>query len=319
MSVSGKGNESRGNGAQGSVEQRRSANAPRWALPLLLTLVSSLPLCSPNLACADDLPGLHNVREAAPNLLVGGEPEGEEAFATLQKKGITTIVSVDGATPDVRLAAKYGLRYVHIPLGYDGIDERSQLALVRVARDIHSPIYIHCHHGRHRGPAAAAVIGQAAGRLNAAQATELLKRCGTSPDYKGLYRDVAAFKTPEPNVQLPELQAQAKVDSLAAAMAKLDRHFDHVKLAAAAGWKTPPHHPDLVPQTELLLLHEGLTESLRLLTSDRPAEFQKQLRESAQQSQDLLLAVRTGRTEAAEKLLLQLTAGCTKCHHQFRN
>lgn len=317
MSVSG--NDLSQHRAQGGCRQRRSAAALRCSLLLLLTIAASLSQLPENLARADELPGLHNVREAAPNLLVGGEPEGEAAFATLQKKGITTIVSVDGALPDVLLAAKYGLRYVHIPLGYDGIDEHSQLALVRVARDIQSPLYVHCHHGRHRGPAAAAVICQATGRLNSTQATELLKRCGTSPDYKGLWRDVAAFRNPNPNVVLPELHAQAKVDSLAAAMAKLDRHFENVKLAAAADWKTPPDHPDLVPQTELLLLQEGLSESLRLLTSDRPPEFQQQLQESAQQSKDLLQAVKTGRTEAAAILLMQLTAGCKKCHQQFRN
>ncbi len=309
----------RADGIDGGRQQRRPPGVLRCSCLLLLTIASSTSLFPEHLACADDLPGLHNVREVAPNLLVGGEPEGEAAFASLQKKGITTIVSVDGATPDVRLAAKYGLRYVHIPLGYEGIDERSRLALVRVARDIHTPLYVHCHHGRHRGPAAAAVICQATGQLNSTQATELLKRCGTSPDYKGLWRDVAAFKNPAPNTVLPELQAQAEVDSLAAAMAKLDRHFDNVKLAAAAGWKTPPDHPDLVPRTELLLVQEGLTESLRLLTSDRPAEFQQQLRQSEQQSRDLLQAVKTGRTADATKLLMQLTAGCTKCHQQFRN
>lgn len=317
MSVSG--NEFRADGTAGSRKQRPHSGPLRCSLPLLLAITASLPLFSANLATADDLPGLHNVREVAPNLLVGGEPEGEAAFAALQKKGITTIVSVDGAPPDIRLAAKYGLRYVHIPLGYDGIDERSRLALVRVARDIQTPLYIHCHHGRHRGPAAAAVICQATGRLNSAQATELLKRCGTSPDYKGLWRDVAAFKNPDPNTVLPELQPQAEVDSLATAMAKLDRHFDNVKLAAAANWKTPPDHPDLVPQTEVLLVQEGLTESLRLLTSDRPTEFQQQLRESEQQAKDLLQAVKTGRREDADKLLMRLTAGCTKCHQQFRN
>lgn len=268
---------------------------------------------------ADDLPGLHNVNEAAPGVLVGSEPEGEAAFAALQKKGITTIVSVDGAVPDIKLAAKYGLRYIHIPLGYDGIDQQSQLAFVRVAREITGPTYVHCHHGRHRGPAAAAVICLASGQLDIPRATELLQRCGTSPDYKGLYRDVAAFKKPAPDAVLPELKAQAQVESLAAAMAKLDRHFDHVKLAAASGWKTPPQHPDIVPQAELLLVQEGLSESLRLLTKDQPAEFHALMKESERQSKDLLQSLKSGRTDEASRLLMQLTGGCMKCHQQFRN
>jgi len=284
---------------------------------LLLLQVS---LYSGNLAAfADDLPGLHNVNEAAPGVLVGSEPEGEEAFAALQKKGITTIVSVDGAVPDVQLAAKYGLRYIHIPLGYDGIDQQSRLALARVAKEITAPTYVHCHHGRHRGPAAAAVICLASGQLDIPRATELLKRCGTSPDYKGLYRDVAAFKKPAPNAVLPELMSQAQVDSLAAAMAKLDRHFEHVKLSAAAGWKTPPQHPDLVPQAELLLVQEGLSESLRLLTKDQPPEFHLLMQESERHAKELLQSVKSGRTDDASRLLMQLTGSCTKCHQQFRN
>ncbi|MFM7037345.1 MAG: hypothetical protein ACKO2L_06445 [Planctomycetaceae bacterium] len=284
---------------------------------LLLLQVS---LYSGNLAAfVDDLPGLHNVNEAAPGVLVGSEPEGEEAFAALQKKGITTIVSVDGAVPDVQLAAKYGLRYIHIPLGYDGIDQQSRLALARVAKEITAPTYVHCHHGRHRGPAAAAVICLASGQLDIPRATELLKRCGTSPDYKGLYRDVAAFKKPAPNAVLPELMSQAQVDSLAAAMAKLDRHFEHVKLSAAAGWKTPPQHPDLVPQAELLLVQEGLSESLRLLTKDQPPEFHLLMQESERHAKELLQSVKSGRTDDASRLLMQLTGSCTKCHQQFRN
>jgi len=270
-------------------------------------------------AFADDLPGLHNVYEAAPGVLVGSEPEGEEAFAALQKKGITTIVSVDGAVPDVQLAAKYGLRYIHIPLGYDGIDQQSRLALARVAKEITAPTYVHCHHGRHRGPAAAAVICLASGQLDIPRATELLKRCGTSPDYKGLYRDVAAFKKPAPNAVLPELKSQAQVDSLTAAMAKLDRHFEHVKLSAAASWKTPPQHPDLVPQAELLLVQEGLSESLRLLTKDQPPEFHSLMQESERHAKELLQSVKSGRTDDASRLLMQLTGSCTKCHQQFRN
>jgi hypothetical protein len=285
-----------------------------------LLLVLQLGLYSGSLAVlADDLPGLHNVNEAAPKVLVGSEPEGEAALAALQKKGITTIVSVDGAAPDVKLAAKYGIRYIHIPLGYDGIDKQSQLSLVRVAKEVRTPIYVHCHHGRHRGPAAAAVICLATGQLDIPRATELLKRCGTSPDYKGLYRDVAEFKNPAPSEVLPELKSQAQVDSLAAAMAKLDRHFEQVKLSAAAGWKTPPQHPDLVPQAEVLLVQEGLMESLRLLTKDRPPEFHTLMQESERHAKDLLQSLKSGRTEEASRLLMQLTGSCTKCHQQFRN
>ncbi|MEY3460220.1 MAG: hypothetical protein RL215_3377, partial [Planctomycetota bacterium] len=264
-------------------------------------LVAVLALLRPAVAPADDLPGLHNLQQASATVLVGSEPDGEQAFQALKEKGVTVIVSVDGALPDTKLAAKFGIRYIHIPLGYDGVNHQSQLALVRVARENQSPLYVHCHHGRHRGPAAAAIICQAAGTMNADQASELLKRCGTSPDYKGLWRDVAAFRNPPAATKLPELVEIAKVESMPAAMAKLDRHFDLLKLAADAGWKTPPDHPDLVPTMEALLVQEGLAESLRLLTKDQPEALQSLMRESAGQAAELTNALRSGDTAQAEK------------------
>ena len=270
-------------------------------------------------AAADDLPGIHNLHEVSAAILVGGEPEGEAAFKSLRDRGVTTIVSVDGAVPNTKLAAKYGLRYIHIPLGYDGIDSLSQLALIRVARETKSPLYVHCHHGRHRGPAAAAVIGRAAGVLSAEQANELLKQCGTSPDYKGLWRDVAGFRQPAADVLLPELVEVAKVESMAAAMARLDRHFDFLKYSAEAKWNAPADHPDLVPATESLLVQEGLTESLRLMTEKQPQKFRELMQQSVTQATDLTAALKAGNAPAADKLLLQLSGSCKTCHQQFRN
>src|SRR4051812_38582828 len=65
--------------------------------------------------------GLHNVVTYADGLYCGSVPEGKAGFATLAAIGIKTIISVDGATPEVELASKFGLRYVHLPVGYDGI------------------------------------------------------------------------------------------------------------------------------------------------------------------------------------------------------
>jgi hypothetical protein len=43
-----------------------------------------------------DVAGLHNVFRITPNLYSGSGPEGDEAFAALQKLGIKTVLSVDG-------------------------------------------------------------------------------------------------------------------------------------------------------------------------------------------------------------------------------
>ena len=72
---------------------------------------------------AVDAPGLHNVYRLTDKLLSGSGPEGDEGFASLQQLGVKTVLSVDGARPDVARARRFGLRYVHLPIGYDGVPE----------------------------------------------------------------------------------------------------------------------------------------------------------------------------------------------------
>ena len=82
---------------------------------------------------------------------------GPKDCAELARLGVKTIVNVDGATPKLEMAQKYGLDYIHIPIGYDGITAEQSAAMVRVMREREGPFYFHCHHGKHRGPTAAAV------------------------------------------------------------------------------------------------------------------------------------------------------------------
>ena len=82
---------------------------------------------------------------------------GDGGFGYLQEQGVRTIISVDAAEPDVALAEAFGMRYVHIPIGYGAVDAKTKLKLTRAVRDLPRPIYVHCHHGKHRGPTAAAL------------------------------------------------------------------------------------------------------------------------------------------------------------------
>ncbi len=130
---------------------------------------------------------------ASDSIYSGSEPAGDAAFAALARLGVKTIVSVDGARPDVDAAHKAGLRYIHIPIGYDGIPEPAAAALTRAGRDAEKPIYVHCHHGRHRGPAAAAIACIGIGETRGNDAPAILGLAGTGKEYAGLWRDVEAF------------------------------------------------------------------------------------------------------------------------------
>src|SRR4051812_16326485 len=68
-----------------------------------------------------DAPHLPNAYRVHARVISGGLPDGEAAFRELEALDVKTIISVDSAAPDVELAAAHGMRYVHLPHGYDGI------------------------------------------------------------------------------------------------------------------------------------------------------------------------------------------------------
>jgi protein tyrosine phosphatase (PTP) superfamily phosphohydrolase (DUF442 family) len=261
---------------------------------------------------------IENLRQLSPKLYSGGEPQGDVAFSKLAEMGVRAIVSVDGAKPDADGAKKHGLRYIHIPIGYDGVDAEAQASLTRVVREIEGPVFLHCHHGKHRGPAAAAVMCLAAGDMTHEKAFEFMKSIGTAPEYEGLWRDVRQFKPLPADAELPELVEVAEVDSLAAAMAVLDRAWDGVKLCQTAGWKTPPGHADIAPPHQALLVWEGLRESRRTLdgADETLAEYMDEAMENAALLRQSLDA---NRPEEASTAYKKLEASCAKCHAAYRN
>ena len=147
------------------------------------------------------------------------------------------------------------------------------------------------------------------------------------PRYKQLIQECHAAKKPFGiptviNNKLQEFGALveiAELESLPAAMARLDRNFDNLKLCRTAGWKAPADHPDLNPVIEALLVQEVLHECCRHLEADRDP----QLREWLEQSDDIAGALHRALTEqdfsAADPLLSSLGEKCVQCHVAFRN
>jgi hypothetical protein len=86
---------------------------------------------TPDFHVLPDTPGLYNVLRITNKLLSGSVPEGDVGFQTLQKLGVKTIITVDGAKPAVERAKKFGMRYVHLPIGYDGVPAEQGLRLAK--------------------------------------------------------------------------------------------------------------------------------------------------------------------------------------------
>jgi protein tyrosine phosphatase (PTP) superfamily phosphohydrolase (DUF442 family) len=264
-----------------------------------------------------------NVFQLSESVYSGGEPQGEAAWSALAERGIKTIVSVDSARPDVEAAKRHGLRYIHLPIGYDGFSRERALQFGRVLTDIDGPVYFHCHHGKHRGPAAVAAGMAASGQWTPETATAFLKAAGTSAQYTGLYRAIREFEPVEAaefasvTTDFPEIAALPPYQER---MAVLDRRKDNLSLAEAAGWTTPPDHPDLSPPHEALQLREIITELIRLESGEaRSADYRALMRQALEASVALEKALRAGSGEGATAAFGALSASCTACHKVYRN
>ncbi len=258
-----------------------------------------------------------------PKVISGGQPQAEAGFQALKRLGVRTIISVDGARPQVELAKKYGMRYVHLPFGYDGIPEEQAVRLAQAVHRLPGVIYIHCHHGRHRSPAAAAVACVGAGLIPPQRAREVLQVAGTSPHYRGLFRSVERARKLLPDaleqrpVRFPQV---AKLPPLAEAMVHLEHTWSHLVLLQQNRWQLLPKHPDLTPPHEALMLWEHYTELLRMPeVKKRGQEFVHQMRRSQQLAEKLRRALTHRRGEEANRLMKQLDQACRKCHRQFRD
>jgi protein tyrosine phosphatase (PTP) superfamily phosphohydrolase (DUF442 family) len=257
-------------------------------------------------------------------VISGGLPAGDAAFAELKELGVKTIISVDGAKPDVTTAEKHGLRYVHLPHGYDGVPAERAKELAKAVRDLPGPIYLHCHHGKHRSPAAAAVACVGAGLIDRNEAALVLQVAGTSESYRGLFQ-AAADAHPLDKALLDELKcefpATAKLPAMAEAMVEIEHIHDRLKAIEQAGWKTPADQPALAPDHEALLLREQFTELLRtkeLLA--KPARFQQLTQEAERAAQVLEDALKTTTSaEQSSRLFRAVSQNCTFCHQTFRD
>ena len=258
-------------------------------------------------------------------VISGGLPEGDAAFGELQELGIKTIISVDGAKPDVARAEKYGMRYVHLPHGYDGVPDERAKELAKAVRDLPGPIYLHCHHGKHRSPAASAVACVGAGFISHEEAATVLKVAGTSEAYRGLFQSVNDARLLSKSL-LDELNAEfptvAKLPAMAEAMAEIEHIHDRLKAVEKAGWKAPADQPALVPDHEVLLLREQFTELSRTKElQDKPEKFQQLTREAEAACQALQAALKSPQADhdMASTLFQAISSNCKSCHQTFRD
>jgi len=273
-----------------------------------------------------DLPGLHNVVTYADGLYSGGAPEGEIAFETLAALGVKTIISVDGATPDVEAARAHGLRYVHLPIGYHGMDRSRTLELARAAHDLPGPVYLHCHHGKHRSAGALGATVVSLGLLSPEKAIERMKVSGTAANYTGLYHCVAVAtvatreELASASNEFPEVW---KTSGLVQTMVEVDEVFERLKAIESAGWSTPRDHPDLVPVAEagrLADLQRNVVDD-EAVGAQRPAEFARLMLDASKLAETLEAALlrETSTPQELSAMFKRIGQSCKECHARHRD
>jgi protein tyrosine phosphatase (PTP) superfamily phosphohydrolase (DUF442 family) len=286
------------------------------------------PIAPPSLTAPAPvtLPGLHNVVAYYDHYYSGGVPESPAAFDTLKAMGIKTVISVDGAVPDVASAQARGMRYIHLPIGYNGFDDERRLELARATRDAleKGPVYIHCHHGKHRSAAAAGSAVTALGYMSAADAIARMKVSGTAPNYTGLYACVASTTVIDVatlNAVHADFPSISKPADFVQAMIDLDEMLDHLTQIKNAKWKAPSDHPDLVPAAEA----GRLADTLRFLAESsrvkrEPHGFGQALLDDAVEAQQLEDAIIANADASSLDAQLKLVAAsCKDCHVKYRD
>ena len=286
-----------------------------------------------------DLPGLLHVYHLSGNIISGAEPQGREGLRRVAQLGVRTILSVDGKVPDAAGAAEFGMRYVHVPLQYVGLTDDEILNIAKTFRELEGPFYVHCFHGKHRGPAAAAlgrVVLDGVPRDHAI--AEMRQWCETSSKYEGLYSTVAAALLPTPAETARhafDFPAAHRFDGFRSLMIEMTRKWDLVKEAQERGWQIDPEHPDVLPLGEATQLHQ-LFAATREFAQD-PAwssDFHGWLEEGIDASSRLVRALEASSMAAAEapgepgaadwpeqaaSAFATLQTNCVACHDAYRN
>lgn len=276
---------------------------------------------------ARDYPGVHNAVAYREGFISGSQPEGDAGFDTLRDMGIRTIISVDGSAPEVDKAEARGMRYIHLPIGYNGFDEERRLDLARATRDAiaSGPIYIHCHHGKHRSAGAAAAVASGLGWLTPEQGVDRMLVSGTAKNYTGLYACAANSQIIAMSVldsRPGEYPSVSHPSNFVQAMVEIDHAMEHLKAIERAGWKVPADHPDLVPVAEA----GRLADLLRISAAgerakSKPVEFAELLMRNSAESQTLedLLGAPNADVQSLSAQLKIIARSCTDCHKQFRD
>ena len=278
-------------------------------------------------------PHIENTFRVSEKIFSGGGPVTAADFEALRQVGVKTIISVDGQPPNSELARKYGLKYIHLPMGYGAVAQEQAAKIVQAVGTAKEPVFIHCHHGKHRGPAAVAIAARALEGWSSEEAQAWLKQAGTSADYRQLIQSVcetqplSSQQIAKLNFVLPE---SVPPPPLTERMLAIDDHFQNLKSPPAKILAASPASQREFLENEVQQLLEQLKEVQRQENGPNPkaqAAFNTLLRGSVEPVSNLQEVLKDRKTAGESPLLnkvyvefiKQVGQSCVRCHQQFRD
>ncbi|CAN5242637.1 hypothetical protein BH09SUM1_BH09SUM1_22270 [soil metagenome] len=268
------------------------------------------------ICCAETQP--HNLIRISDRIYSGAAPEGEGDFAAIRKLGANTIVSVDTTKPNVKGAHALGMKYIHIPLSYEGITRPQAAALSEAMEETTGTIYFHCDYGKLRGPAAAALAWRFSADATPAAASEALKKAGVNEDFKGLWAAMAMDNLAELRAQKPKLVETAILPGLGAHMGAIDGLVGRLMAARKAGWFDATIPATVDPAQDALMVQSHFHEIGRLDDGGRKADFNAWRVESEKFAAMLKQNLKDKDGTAANASLASLQQDCRLCHAAYR-
>lgn len=271
-------------------------------------------------------PGLKQVVAFHDDMLSGSKPEGELGMDSLMKLNVDTIICVDGVAPDVNGARKHGIKTIHIPLKYNAPTKTQILDLSSAftRNHVRGNVYIHCHHGKHRSAAAAALVSIALGFATPQEMKARMVVSETSIHYEGLWEAVEqqevinVFDILDNEKPFPSM---VKPAGMTAQMVAIDEAMERLLLVKQSGWVVPASHPDLAPASDAGLI----TETFRVMqlnpeTHNFATDFTTQVINAVHQASGLeeALKIESIDPESLDQYFRHVEQSCINCHATSR-
>ena len=284
---------------------------------LLLPACSSTQQASEPIACQiQETISLKNVYRLTGKLYSGAEPTDRTAFEELASMGIRTLISVDAIAPNASLAGEYNIRVIHLPIGYTDISDQRIKELAFAIQSSLKPVYVHCHQGKHRGPAAICAGALALGMITHDQADAFMTKAGTSESYTGLWSAVEGVEKLATIEPMP-LSEHTPARTISKTMSKIIKQKDILDELANIGFNAPinqDHSPTAIA-SQIHNLFRTLETSGE--AQEYGEEFMDDLEHAIQAASNLETVLRNNDAGLAMDAMDALKNSCSRCHDKL--